>query len=340
MAVDPANVEQVADALRAHLSSHLGTAVTFAEAPERIGRGFDTYIYAFRLLGGGLDETWARPLVLRLYPAERQADKAEREAAVQRFAAERGYPALAPLAVERRAAAFGLPVMLLERVQGEPMLDLIGKNPLRIGRLLARMAEAHVALHSLPVDDCPLPNDRPLVMRKLEDIRPNVAAAKDAEFARGLRWLEECKDVVIDEKPSLCHGDFHPLNIMVSGDGALTVLDWPDAVIGDRHCDVARTMVVFHIAWIAAESRLEKLALRYGRGFLTSRYLDRYRRRLKLDSERLRYWQAVHAFEGWLLVTELGAPQRPEEARPDAVERLPLGLADELRRYFWARTRA
>jgi aminoglycoside phosphotransferase (APT) family kinase protein len=340
MPIDPASLDEVGEALLAHVSTRLGASVSFAETPERIGRGFDTYIYAFRLQGEAIDLAWARPLVLRLYPAAKQADKAEREAAVQRFAVERGYPAPLPLAVERQSAEFGLPIMLLERVQGVPMLDLVGANPLRVGRLLASMAEGHVALHRLPIDGCPLPNDRPHVERKLEDIRPKVAAAEDEEFARGLRWLDEHKDVVMQEEQSLCHGDFHPLNIMVGSDGALTVLDWPDAAIGDRHCDVARTLVVFHIAWIAAENRLEKLALRYGRGFLTSRYLKPYRRLLPVDAARLRYWQALHAFEGWLLVTELGDPQPPAEARPDAVQRIPSGLADELRRYFWARTRS
>jgi aminoglycoside phosphotransferase (APT) family kinase protein len=342
MAIDPSDGEQVAAALLAYVRERLPSAsLRFAEAPERIGRGFDTYIYAFRLEGEGLDPAWARPLVLRLYPTANQADKAEREATVQRFVAEHGYPAPAPLAVEREAAGFGLPLMVLERVAGVPMLDRIGANPLGIGRLFGAMADAHAALHKLPVDGCSLPFDTPLVVRKLDELRPGVERMADDELSRGLRWLDEHKGVVMDEERSLCHGDFHPLNIMVGDDGALTVLDWSDAAIGDRHSDVARTLVLFRVAWIAAESRVEKLALRYGRGFLASRYRMPYERQLPIDATRLRYWQALQSFSGWLLVAELGDPTNPSVAgaREDAVQRIPAGLDDELRRYFWERTR-
>jgi hypothetical protein len=86
--IDPANVDQVREALLAYVRGRLGPETSFAEAPAALGRGFDTYIYAFRLSeSAGLDAAWTQPLVLRVYPSIEQAQKADREAAIQRFTA-------------------------------------------------------------------------------------------------------------------------------------------------------------------------------------------------------------------------------------------------------------
>jgi aminoglycoside phosphotransferase (APT) family kinase protein len=340
--IDPSQPDQVGPALLAYLGAHLeATGLCYAEAPEPLGRGFDTYIYAFRLEGEALAAAWARPLVLRLYPAARESAKAEREGAVQRFAAARGYPAVAPLAVDGLAEPFGLPLMVMDRVEGKPMLERIGLSPPAVRRLFGKMASLHAALHRVSVDGCPLPADGSLVVRLLKALQERIERVSAHELDDALVWLEEHKGTVMPEEVSLCHNDFHPLNIMVGDDGRLTVLDWSDAALGDRHCDVARTLTLLHFAWIAGGSAPERLVLRLSRGFLRSSYLVPYRRELPIDLDRMRYWQAYHAAQGWLQMIELQDPGNPSMAgaRLDAVERLPPGLLPQLRRYFWQRAK-
>lgn len=343
MPIDPSRADQVAPTLLAYLGAHLDApGLRYAEAPEPLGRGFDTCIYAFRIEGAGLDEAWARPLVLRLYTTVTQASKAEQEGAVQRFAAARGYPAVAPLAVEGIAEPFGLPLMVMDRVEGKPMLERIGLSPPAVRRLFGQMASLHAALHRVSVDGCPLPADGSLVVRLLKALQERIERVSSHELDDVLAWLEEHKGMVMPEEVSLCHNDFHPLNIMVGDDGRLTVLDWTDAALGDRHCDVARTLTLFHFAWIAGGTALERLVLRLSRGFLRSSYLVPYRRELPIDPDRMRYWQAYHAAQGWLQMIELQDPGNPSMAgaRLDAVERLPPGLLPQLRRHFWQRAKA
>ncbi len=43
----------------------------------------------------------------------------------------------------------------------------------------------------------------------------------------------------------LCHGDFHPLNILGTG-ASVTVIDWLDASCGDPAADICRTFVLLH----------------------------------------------------------------------------------------------
>lgn len=337
MAIDGSRADEVAAALLEYLRGLLDAPdLAFAEPPEAIGRGFDTYIYAFRLQDGAIQQEWARPLVLRLYTSTGQTTKAEQEAAVQRFAAARGYPALDPLAVEREAAAFGLPLMIMDRAPGVPMLERLGMSPFAVARQFARMAELHARLHRLPVDGCPLPAEGPLVERRLAELRGRIARTEsDAALDAGLRWLEERKGAVIPEEPSLCHNDFHPLNILVADDGQLTVLDWTDAAVGDRLHDVARTLSLFRFAWIAAQNSVERMVLRLARGFLASRYLGPYRRLYPFDDARLDYWRALQTFWGWLQLVELEqAGPAVEGVRQESVARLPPELLTLVRDDF------
>jgi aminoglycoside phosphotransferase (APT) family kinase protein len=103
------------------------------------------------------------------------------------------------------------------------------------------MGEAHVALHRLPVEGCPLSYDAPLIDRRIEDWHERLRSADGPELRRALAWLEGAAARVRDEEPAICHNDFHPLNLLVEGDGRLIVIDWTDAALGDRHNDVART---------------------------------------------------------------------------------------------------
>jgi len=339
VAIDPARPDEVGSALLEYLVGRLGVAnLRLAEAPVSIGRGFDTYIYAFRLHGIGLDATWVRPLVLRLYPNPRQADKAQREGDVQCFVARRGYPALEPLVLERNAAPFGLPIMVMERVAGVPMLERLGLSPLAVRRRFAAMADAHVALHRLPVDGCPLPSDGPLVERQLAEFRSTIESLGLPRLEEEFAWLEANRDAVTPEEVSLTHNDFHPQNVIADDDGGLSVIDWSLAKLGDRHHDLAATVVIVRTAPAEGLSLWERLLSRFFRGAFLWRYLRRYRQQLPIDQGRLRYWEALQAFE-WLIrlsvMEVLGSAELG--IKPDTAQRLPAGQLERLRRYFWQR---
>lgn len=60
---------------------------------------------------------------------------------------------------------------------------------------------------------------------------------------------QECKDKLctllrsLPDGTALCHGDLHPNNILVSGDGDWTVIDWPEVTCGSPCADACRTYV-------------------------------------------------------------------------------------------------
>lgn len=336
---DPDDLTRVGKALEAILRDELGH-VSISDGPTRVGNGLDTYIYGFRLALDGLHERWARPLILRVYAAAGQEEKARREAAVQEFVSGAGYPAPRPLLVEGASNGLGLPLMIMERVPGSPMFDRF-KNPLAIPRLLRQMVDLHARLHRLPLDGSPLPYERPLVDRRLTEVRGLVERFGLSELAQPLAWLEEHRYIVAAEEPAMLHNDFHLLNLMLSDDGEMHVLDWPDAAVGDRHHDLARTLALFWLAPPLARSMVERLLLTAARGYLISRYLARYAEQLPVDRDRLRYWEALHAAMAWAQVAAMRGGRGEElGAKPEAVEQIPPGFVRSLQAYFWKRTRS
>jgi aminoglycoside phosphotransferase (APT) family kinase protein len=45
-------------------------------------------------------------------------------------------------------------------------------------------------------------------------------------------------------EPRLCHGDFHPFNLIMSN-GDVNIIDWVDASLGDIRADVFRTYLLY-----------------------------------------------------------------------------------------------
>ncbi len=46
---------------------------------------------------------------------------------------------------------------------------------------------------------------------------------------------------------NLCHGDFHPGNVIISKDGTPYIIDWAHATQGNASADVARTYLMFYL---------------------------------------------------------------------------------------------
>ena len=337
-AFQPDDTRAIGAALVSFLSGRFG-AGTLTEGPDRITGGRDTYVYSFRMGSAAAPDEWRGPLILRIYPTDREGPKAEREAAAQRFVSERGFSAPRPLIVEAGAVPFGLPFMVMERAPGSPMLDRF-KNPLAIPRMLTLLADTQAGLHSLPCHDWPLREEGPLVKRFLPPVVRLVETHALEDLQPAARWFHEHQGLVESEEPAFCHGDFHPLNVLIDGRDQVTVIDWSDAGPGDRHSDVARTMAVFWLAPPLCRSALERTVLGLLRRYVVPAYLRRYERHFSLDERRLRYWQAFHALRAWVQIeTVKVAGEDAIGAAPGSFEGIPPTLTLALKSYVEQRLR-
>jgi serine/threonine protein kinase len=119
------------------------------------------------------------------------------EAEAMQYAVANGYPA--PRVEEVRA---GGSEIVMERVDGPLLLDVIARRPYRLAHYARMLADLHDRLHELPAP----------------------------------AWLPP----IGDGGSSLLHLDLHPLNVVMTERGPV-VIDWANAAAGDPLLDVAFT---------------------------------------------------------------------------------------------------
>jgi aminoglycoside phosphotransferase (APT) family kinase protein len=126
----------------------------------------------------------------------------------------------------------------------------------------------------------------------------HVAAASLHGLAPGLRWMKEHQPPALPER-AVCHGDFHPINILMSGREVTGVIDWSMARVSDAAWDVGATAALMSQGPVDLPPFLFGLIGRV-RGWLVGRYLKAYAATRSLDIERVRYYEAVRCL-GFLI---------------------------------------
>ncbi|HEY8027175.1 MAG TPA: aminoglycoside phosphotransferase family protein [Burkholderiaceae bacterium] len=180
--------------------------------------------------------------------------------------------------------------LLYQHVEGKPLSRLLSRSSrASIDAVGARLAELHFAIHRIrfkagaQVSD--LPSQRTMFS---ECIANSSSLPADLHHAakRSLSLLDfELRD------DCLCHCDFHPLNVLVTGHGHFVVIDWWTAERGNPIADFARTLILLEFGRISGEWIIEP-AEQAVRRKLRDAYLQRYLELAgwsKTDS-RLKQW--------------------------------------------------
>ncbi len=230
--------DDVATALAVWLTERLGEPVSVLGAPTSNGAGFDSAIHYVQFVGPSLPIIWQQPLVMRVKPRLDGLDDAHREAAFQGWLADQGYAVPRVLEVFEPGVIAPLPAQVMVRAPGLVMAEAMKRRPWTASRRMHQLADLLAQLHQLPTAGFPAAGD--LVDRRLGLPRKLADELDDADLRRAVEQVEQLVPRLRDAPPVVCHGDFHPMNVLVDGDVA-SVIDWSDAGIGDRHGDVART---------------------------------------------------------------------------------------------------
>lgn len=200
---------------------------------KRIAVGRTAEIYA-----------WGDRQVVKLFRDWFPAEAAESEARIARAVYASGLPA--PW-VGDLIEVKGRRGLVYERLDGENMGRAIFLKPWRVSCFAQQFAGLHTAIHRIHTQEPPSQRTR-----LADKIR---AAPLLSDF------LKNCALKALAEMPEdicLCHGDFHPGNILLTKRGPM-VIDWIDVTSGHPMADVARTCLimgnaVFHmglLGWIA-----------------------------------------------------------------------------------------
>lgn len=307
--------EIVASVLLAQLRAEAGHALEFAEPLVPVTGGFETFTYGFRVdaEAGPL----AGPLILRLLRGRGAREQVRREAAFQNALAGLGYPVPRVVMQVANSDIGGQPFNVMERVAGRPMLAELFDGTGDLASMPGRLAGVQAQLHAIP--------SRP-VIEAVEAYGFSAGAFsiwgrlewlgryfEEPEFER-LRpvwdWLRENRPVE-RETPAVCHGDFHPGNVMMDGRTVSGVIDWPGASFADAEHDVAVTLVLVGTVSGGLFPDFRGML----QGFRTA-YVGAYEERRALDHSLLDYYEVMRMFIGFVRGTAAVTPGEKPELAP------------------------
>jgi hypothetical protein len=187
--------------------------------------------------------------------------------------------------------------LVYQRIEGVDMLGLLWRKPWRTFGYARMMAGLQAEVHLKAA-----PEDFPSQRRRLAWSIANAGGLPGETRSRALAALEGMPD-----GDRLCHGDFHPGNILMTGRGGM-IIDWIDATRGRPMADIARTTVIAMGAVAGQlDGRLQRMVVR----LLHAAYVRRCFRISPDGREEYQRWLPIVAaarvaenmpeLEGWLV---------------------------------------
>jgi uncharacterized protein (TIGR02172 family) len=173
---------------------------------------------------------WPNHRILKLCYAWVSEGDVQREACIARAVHAAGLPVPAVGNVQEIDGRLGL---VYERVEGATMLEVLATKPRQFARHARSLATLHAQMHGVTgISD--LPSQRQRLRDKIQEANELETELKEAS----LMALEQ-----MPESDRLCHGDFHPKNVLITDKGPI-IIDWIDATLGNPLADVARTSII------------------------------------------------------------------------------------------------
>ncbi|WP_108513816.1 phosphotransferase [Bradyrhizobium algeriense] len=306
---------EVAQRLLYHLARAFGCPdAVYLAGPMRIQGGFDAAIFGFTL--DRVPPPLVGPLILRLSHADADPGRVKLETVVQNTLAEMGFPAPRVMVTESDPGILGGPFMVMTRLSGQTLahgieglgagtslvrqLQLLFNLPAVLARIIDQWVDMQIRLHQLPaetllravtaagIDAGAITFEGQLARLSTIVERSNLIGLKP-----GLTWLDDHRPPPAREA-AICHGDFHPLNILADKNQPTGVIDWANAVIAEPAMDVGSAIsnmsaVPLPLPWAL---RVTAHAII---GAALRRYERTYRALRPLDDRAVRYYQVFRA---------------------------------------------
>jgi thiamine kinase-like enzyme len=169
--------------------------------------------------------------------------------------------------------------IIYERINGITMMKIIARKPWRVKKEAQRLAELHKSIQQkvdfeLPSCKMSLKNN----ISKIELLQNDVKM-------RLYKYIDE-----LEEDNILCHGDFHPDNVLITKNGEV-VIDWMTAAQGSPLADIARTSVMFKFGVVPVKMYIEKQIINFIRNKFYLAYIKHYIMLTGVKNEQIERWE-------------------------------------------------
>ena len=242
-----------------------------------IARGLTSEVFAY-----GDDR------VLKLFYPWFRRSKIEREFAVTKAIRSAGLPVPNVFELIEHDGRAGI---VFERLHGISMMRDAARKPWSVIAAARRFAEFHARMHEIAAP-AELPTQRKLIEGWIADAK-DLSAIDRAAAEQSLANLPDGN--------AICHGDFHPENVLLTANGAM-IIDWTNGARGNPIGDVARTACVLTRAEIPADWPLHiRVLITTSRKLLNVFYLRHYFELRPGHPTDIRAWDPIQkaALSAW-----------------------------------------
>lgn len=216
--------------------------------------------------------------VLKLYKKGFPIEAIHEEYGVSRYVHNLGIHVPRPFEMVEREGRLGI---IFERVPGTSLLHLMTQRPLRIKRFSRTLAALHHHVHSHSAAD--------LNRNHKEILAHNIQSAPlltDAEKSKIIRYLQG-----LPEDHKLCHGDYHPDNVLVGDESHSWVIDWMTGMAGHPLGDLARSVLLLTYGTLPEGTPKTKgLLINFFRRRIKNQYIRHYMKLANKDYAEADAW--------------------------------------------------
>jgi hypothetical protein len=199
-------------------------------------------------------------LIVKLFPAEFSRSRVEEEVSNTLGVRSLGIGAPDIRALIEEGSGYGF---VYAKISGTTLLQCVSEGIESLDYWAERFAFIHRGIHEHELEGM-----KPVKSVLAESI--SRANLHEAERDAVLRVLDGLPDGT-----SLCHGDFHPGNVIATREG-FVIIDWANTVVGHCLADVAQTSILLDV-WLPYKVKM--LGLRINRrslDFFHKTYVDSY----------------------------------------------------------------
>jgi uncharacterized protein (TIGR02172 family) len=222
---------------------------------------------------------WGEGYILKLTRADFPSLLADQEWQNARIAWQSGARAPKPIDIIDVAGRRGV---IFERMDGPNMVQCIQRSPLRISEYFRQLGGLHAELHRITAPTLPSQHQRVAWTLEHSTFLPKRLKAVVYQL------IEKLPD-----NDTICHGDFHPENILLTERGPV-IIDWEGCMHGSPAADVAATCLWIRSALTFKQGLGGWMKRQIGR-LCERAYLAEYARLAPVRLEQLEAWIAVLA---------------------------------------------
>lgn len=222
--------------------------------------------------------TWGMDQVLKLYKSWMPAAAVEREYNVTRAARHAGLPVPEAIQLLECDGRYGI---IFERIQGISLMGELQRHPWRLHAIACQLAELHVQINR-----CQPPPGLPSQHEQIIFGIQRTSALTPAKKERVFKTLAE-----LPEGANLCHGDFHPENVLLTDHGPV-IIDWLTGTFGSPAADLMRSVLVLQTSALPPSiPPVVRFLFNNMRTLLINTYQRRYLQLTPQPAEELNAWQ-------------------------------------------------